>query len=382
MKKKKESRQLGVVALVAFIAALVLAVVGLSSTMNAIDEIAISKSPSAILASAGLSENENVYLSVAYFDRKSDECVNMYDAGAKNALKSRQFEWSKCKYYNDEIEKGLIDYELSDEYLPVATGNGKLTSNQGLNNLDGWFEAVDGKSANYTGALKLEYQADGAEFVFHHDDFYPLDGAEFSNGDVVNNDGHNHLFTMSFAAPFAVLGSGEEGFAIRADDDTFVFVGNKLVIDMGGIHDAKVGRFTINNEGEVYSAVDDEDLAYSGVKLNPGDSSIVRIFHADRDSKSSVFEVKFVGMNLTITDAKLANREEDGVQIAYDPTDPSYVAPLGETSVVKPDGTKGFIAMATIEGVMVVVFAVLIAAAIRSVVRRRLAAREAEEKTS
>lgn len=382
MKKKKESRQLGVVALVAFIAALVLAVVGLSSTMNAIDEIAISKSPSAILASAGLSENENVYLSVAYFDRKSDECVNMYDAGAKNALKSRQFEWSKCKYYNDEIEKGLIDYELSDEYLPVATGNGKLISNQGLGNLDGWFEAVDGKSANYTGALKLEYQADGAEFVFHHDEFYPLDGAEFSNGDAVNSDGHNHLFTMSFAAPFAVLGSGEEGFAIRADDDTFVFVGNKLVIDMGGIHDAKVGRFTINNEGEVYSAVDDEDLAYSGVKLNPGESSIVRIFHADRDSKSSVFEVKFVGMNLTITDAKLANREEDGVQIAYDPTDPSYVAPLGETSVVKPDGTKGFIAMATIEGVMVVVFAVLIAAAIRSVVRRRLAAREAEEKTS
>lgn len=382
MKKKKESRQLGIVALVAFVVALVLAVVGLSSTMGAIDEVAISKSPSAILASAGLSENENVYLSVAYFDRKSDECVNMYDMGTKNALKSRQFEWSKCKYYNDEIEKGLVEYELSDEYLPVATGKGKLTSNQGLSNLDGWFEAKEGKSANYIGALKLEYQTDGAEFVFHHDEFYPLDGAEFSNGDIVNDDGHNHLFTMSFAAPFVVLGSGEEGFAIRADDDTFVFVGDKLVIDMGGVHDAAIGRFVINNEGEVYSAVGDEELAYSGVKLNPGDSSIVRIFHADRDSKNSVFEVRFAGMNLTITDAKLANREEDGVQIAYDPTDPSYVAPLGETSVVKPDGTRGYIVMATVEGVMVVVFAVLIAAAIRGVVRRKLAAREAEKKTS
>lgn len=382
MKKQKKSRQLGIVALVAFAAALILAVVGLSSTMNAIDEIAISKSPTALLASAGLSEDKNVYLSVAYFDRKSDECVNIYDAGAKDALKTRQFEWSKCKYYNKGIEKGLVDYELSSEYLPVATGNGKLTSNQGLSNLDGWFEAVEGKSANYNGALKLEYQADGAEFVFHHDEFYPLDGAEFSEGDIVNEDGHNHLFTMSFAAPFTVLSSGGEGFAIRADDDTFVFVGDKLVIDMGGIHDATIGRFAINDEGEVYSAVEDEELAYSGVKLNAGDGSIVRIFHADRNSDDSVFEVKFSGMSLSITDTKLANREGDGVQIAYDPTDPSYVAPLGETSVVKPDGTRGFIVMATVEGVMVIVFAVLLAAAIRSVVRRKLAAREAEEMTS
>ena len=132
----------------------------------------------------------------------------------------------------------------------------------------------------------------------------------------------------------------------------------------------------------MYAAVEGEELAYSGIKLNAGDGSIIRIFHADRDSADSVFEVKFAGMSLSITDAKLANREGDGVQIAYDPTDPTYVAPLGETSVVKPDGTKGFIVMATIEGIMIVVFSVLMAAAIRSVLRRRMAAREAEEMAS
>lgn len=380
MKKQKKSRQLGLAALVIFIMAVILMIVGLSTTMNAIDEIAISKSPTAILASAGLSEDKDVYLSVAYFDRKSDDCVNIYDAGAKEGLKARQFEWSKCKYFNKEIEKGLVEYELSEEYLPVATGNGKLIPNQGLDNLDGWFEAMEGKNANYTGALKLEYQADGAEFGFYHDQFYPLDEAGFSDGDEVNKDGHNHLWTMSFAVPFTVLASGEEGFAIRADDDTFVYVGDKLAIDMGGIHDATTGKFMITDEGEIYTAVEGEELAYSGIKLNAGDGSIIRIFHADRDSKDSIFEVKLAGMSLSITDAKLAKREGEGVQIAYDPTDPSYVAPLGETSVVKPDGTKGFIVMATVEGVMVVVFSVLMAAAIRSMVRRKLAARETEQK--
>ena len=113
MKKKKKSRQLGIVALVTFVVAMVLAIVGLSSTMGAIDEIAISKSPTAILANAGLSGSEDVYLSVAYFDWKSDECVNMYDLNAKNSLAARQFEWSSCKYYNKEVEKGLAEYELS-----------------------------------------------------------------------------------------------------------------------------------------------------------------------------------------------------------------------------------------------------------------------------
>ena len=60
------------------------------------------------------------------------------------------------------------------------------------------------------------------------------------------------------------------------------------------------------------------------------------------------------------------------MQIAYDPTDPTYVAPLGESSVVEPNNTRGFIVLATIEGLMVIVFSVLMAASIRSVVRRRL----------
>ena len=141
---------------------------------------------------------------------------------------------------------------------------------------------------------------------------------------------------------------------------------------MGGVHEATTGKFSIHENGEVYSGVQGEELAYSGINVEPGEGSIVRIFHADRDSEDSVFKLKFAGMNLAVTDEKLANRKDDGVQIAYDPTDPTYVAPLGESTVVKPDSTRGLIVMATIEGVMVVLFGVFMAAAIRSVVKREL----------
>ena len=209
-KKQHKTQVVGVVALVTFLAATVLAVFGLSQTMVEIDNAAISKTPEAILASAGLSEEQNVFLSVAYYDQKSDECVNLYDLGAREALNSRQFEWSGCGYYNKEVEQGLVEYNLNEKYLPVAVG-GKLTPNRGVKDISSWFEAKEGESANYTGSLKLEYQADGAEFWFQQQEFYPLDGVEFSAGDPVNSDGHNHLFTMNFAVPFTVLASGNEG---------------------------------------------------------------------------------------------------------------------------------------------------------------------------
>lgn len=373
MKKKRKinSEVFGVVALMTFMMATSLAVFGLSQTVNDIDEVAISHTPEAILASAGVSEDQDIYLSVAYFDQRSDECENLYEM--ENSVTSeRQFEWTKCGYIQKSVEQGLVENKLDQKYMPVAKG-GKLTPNKGMTNLDRWFESVDGKSMNYTGALKLNYTADEVKFSFYQDQFYPLDEADFSSGDIVNEDGHNHLFTMNFAVPFTMLGSGSEEFSITADDDTFVFLGDQLVIDMGGIHEATNARFLIHENGDVYTAVGDGPENYSGITLEKMTDSIVRIIHADRDSADSVFGIGFRGMNLNIIESKLASRDGESLQIAYDPTDPTYVPPLGQSSVVEPDNTKSFIVIATIEGLMVIVFAVLMAASIRVIVKKRLA---------
>ena len=377
MKKKQQdkirigSRVFGVMAVVAFLVGLVFLFMGISSTIGGMEEAAISKSPEVILANAGLSEDKDLYLSVAYFDQRSDECVDLYDTNVRKALAQRQFEWESCGYYNKGVEQGLVDYELGGDHLPVFQV-GQLTSNRGVGSDGRWFSAVEGKSAPYTGTLKIEYVSKGARFYFHQDQFYPLDEVKFSDGDAVNKDGHNHLFTMNFAVPFTALLSGEESFEIAADDDTFVYVGDKLVMDMGGLHDATTGKFSISEEGEVYAAMEGEELAFTGVRVDKDENAIVRIFHADRDAKDSVFKVDFVGMNISVVNTKLANRGgDDGMQIAYDPTDPTYEAPLGQSVVVQPDNTRGYIVMMVIEGVMVVVFSVLIVIAVRVAIRRR-----------
>ena len=370
-KKSRNYRVFGVASLVIFGVSLGLLSVGMANTIGGVKRVAVNKTPEAILASAGVSEEKDIYLSVAYYDQKADDCANIYSETEK--AEKRQFEWESCGYYNKAVETGLVDCALNEEHLPVLKG-GKLLSNKGLTDTERWFHQVEGESASYIGALKLEYQAEGAKFYFANRDFYPVDKAEFSGGDAVNKDGHNHLFTMNFAVPFTVLASGEENFEIAADDDTFVFVGDKLVLDMGGVHDSVRGRFAINGEGEVYAGVGDEELAYSGVKLTEGEGEMIRIFHADRDARESRFEMGLAGMNLNIVNTQLAEEGNgDSMQIAYDPTNPSYEAPLGRSVVIEADNTKGLVTLVTVEGVLVVVFAVLVAVAAKMVIHQKVA---------
>jgi fibro-slime domain-containing protein len=175
---------------------------------------------------------------------------------------------------------------------------------------------------------------------------------------------------MNFAVPFVVLASGDESFEITADDDTFVYVDTKLAIDLGGVHDAMSGKLVISEAGEVYTAVNDEELAYSGINVEKNQNAILRIFHADRDSENSVLKTKIAGMNLNIVDATFAGADE-GVQIAYDPTDPSYMPPLGQSMIVRPDSTRGYIILATIEGVAIVVIAIFSVVMARALIKNK-----------
>ena len=368
-KQQKKSRIIMVTALVMFGLGMVFSIYGLSGAVNNIDKEMIAREPEAILASAGVTSGKSIDLPVAYYDQKADECVNLYESSAKKAVEARQFEWSSCGYKYKQLEQGLVKYELDDNYLPVAVGGDSL-SNRGLTSMTRWFDSVEGKSKEYLGTLNLSYEVgEVPEFAFESESFYPLDEAKFSASDSVNKDGHNRLFTMVFAVPFTVTASGGEVFEITADDDTFVFVGTKLALDMGGIHDAVTGKLTINEQGEIYTAVAGEELAYNGIQVNQGDGSIVRIFHADRDSEDSVFKIKFTNMNLSVMQTQMAGTNE--IQVAYDPTNPEYVAPLGESAVFRPDGTRGYVIMATVLGVVIVTCAMFTVIMAHTLIKNR-----------
>lgn len=336
-------------------------VMGISHTTSKLSVEIKENNVEAVLANANVRSNTSVAVPVLFYDQKMDACVDFYNLDLQDVLERRQFEWKSCGYYNLGIETGLVETTLNEQYLPVAVG-GELLSNRGL--ADGftrWFSPVDGLSKSYAGVLELSYNAEDASFEYVNEEFYPLDELDSASEESVNKDGHNHLFTMSLGVPFQVLANGKEVFTVVADDDTWVFIGDTLILDMGGIHETTTGRFKIDNDGGVYVSVEGEDFVYSGINLVKNEGTIARIFHADRNSGESVFKISLYNMMPNILNTTLA--KNGSVEVAYDPADPSYVAPLGESMTVKPDRSRSLTTAIAIQmmlvcglGVLLVVF--------------------------
>lgn len=365
-KKQDKNKYMFLFAIIFFVVAVVgvgFAVFSLSSTMQSLSAEVNKDTTEVMLTSAGVGEDLTTTIPVLYYDQKSDECINMYDSGNETALKSRQFEWEDCGYEKNEVEKNMVETKLSSEYLPVAVG-GSLTSNRGVtgNNFTRWFSQVDGKSKSYPSSIILKHDGKAVSFKYDSAEFYPLDDYN-AWGETFGRDNHNHLFTMNLGIPFQVLADGNEEFKITADDDTWVFLNDDLVLDMGGIHDAASGVFKIMKNGEVHTGVDERSLSYSGIKLANTDSAVIRVFHADRNSKNSVFNMELVNILLNISKSSLA-QADNTAEVAYNPADPSYVAPLGESLYVRPNYSNAMASMVTTQtaifGALMVVLVVAI----------------------
>ena len=367
MKKQTTAITMNAVVMVLMALAIGGVVMGVSHTANQLSVEIKENNVEAVLASAHVGNSTVMSVPVLYYDQKADECVDLYNISLQHALERRQFEWTSCGYYNLGIEAGLVESALDEQYLPVAVG-GKLLSNRGMaKGFQRWFNSVEGVNKSYTGILNLVYDAEKGSFEYSSDEFYPLDEINVAGDESVNDDGHNHLFTMNMGIPFQVLANGKETFVITADDDTWVFVDDTLVLDMGGVHEATTGQLKISDEGEVYAAVEDEDFAYAGVKLNAGDGAIIRVFHADRNSSESVLKLSFVNAMPNITNTTLA--KTGSVEVAYDPANLSYVAPLGESMTVRPDRTKPLTLAIAVQvmtiGGLAVLFVIIISVAWR-----------------
>jgi fibro-slime domain-containing protein len=166
-------------------------------------------------------------------------------------------------------EKGIVENQLGADGRPVYAKDGQPSATTtGKANFDQWFRNVPG--VNQAGSFSFTANDDDGDGIYTYSDntFFPIDNQLFGNQDRI----HNYHFTYQLAATF-VYQPGTT-FTFTGDDDVWVFINNKLVIDLGGIHPAETGFVNLDSLG-----------------LTAGQAYNFDMFFAERHTADSTFNL-------------------------------------------------------------------------------------------
>ena len=194
----------------------------------------------------------------------------------------------------------LYDSSLGDRQGRWASyDQGGIESSSSYNM---WFNDVLGTNMSRTFDLTLSKSSDGS-YVFDSNDsewcqevggFFPIENQLFGNSAPYGSaPDRNFHFTFELHTEFTYQEDDNQVFTFRGDDDVWVFVDGKLVIDLGGVHNAEEQTVDIDRLG-----------------LVDGENYRLCFFFAERHRTESNFRIE--------TNLKLDTVDLPTVTAAYD----------------------------------------------------------------
>jgi fibro-slime domain-containing protein len=190
-------------------------------------------------------------------------------------------------FAGDEPTKGLVAAMLGADHKPVYASKceanadpmlcpfGQMTTSK--KDFDEWYRLTPDVNKPYLVYFQFEPGTSGLP-TFSSNHFFPLDGAGWGNsGQDAEGRDHNFGFTTEFHTTFKYAGG--EKLTFTGDDDLWVFINNKLAMDLGGLHP------------EATDTVD-LDVAAAMLGIAKGNVYPMDLFHAERHTDASNFHIE------------------------------------------------------------------------------------------
>jgi fibro-slime domain-containing protein len=179
-------------------------------------------------------------------------------------------------------DKNITTNTLGADQKPVYAGTTYSTTTK--ENFDQWYRNVSGVNQSKEYPIVLERQANGT-YKYQNNDFFPINNELFGN--YSNN--KNFHFTYEIHTQFTYKGG--ETFNFSGDDDVWVYINGKKVIDLGGVHGSQAQNVNLDS-----------------LSLTAGQTYDLDFFFAERHTTQSNFTIT---TNIALEPAPSPDGDED-----------------------------------------------------------------------